>query len=109
MLSGCFLVMYFGLNKLKVLWFLKDGTVWRTNKFMDVSQFPMVSSSDMRIWERRLIYCVPVSFLSSKFPYVYYHAKPMNIVKPSSAFGLDVSIKQWLGLCPDSSCDVVLL
>ncbi|KAF3433282.1 hypothetical protein FNV43_RR24384 [Rhamnella rubrinervis] len=38
----------------------KDGTVWRTNKFMDVSRFPMGSSSDMRIWERRLIYCVPV-------------------------------------------------
>lgn len=39
----------------------KDGSVWRTNKFTDVSQFPMdASSPDMRIWERRLLYCVPV-------------------------------------------------
>ncbi|XP_054798826.1 mini-chromosome maintenance complex-binding protein [Prosopis cineraria] len=38
----------------------KDGSVWRTNKFMDVAQFPMGSSADMRIWERRLLYCVPV-------------------------------------------------
>ncbi|KAH7537667.1 hypothetical protein FEM48_Zijuj03G0117200 [Ziziphus jujuba var. spinosa] len=38
----------------------KDGTVWRTNKFMDVSQAPIDSSSDMRIWERNLLYCVPV-------------------------------------------------
>lgn len=28
------------------------------------SQYPMGSSPDMRIWERRLLYCVPVSFLS---------------------------------------------
>lgn len=44
----------------------KDGSVWRTNKFMDVSHFPMPSSSsssssDMQVWERRLLYCVPVS------------------------------------------------
>ncbi|KAF3950867.1 hypothetical protein ACB098_06G130800 [Castanea mollissima] len=42
----------------------KDGDVWRTNKFMDVSHFPMpmasTSSSHMRVWERRLLYCVPV-------------------------------------------------
>ncbi|GMY08375.1 mini-chromosome maintenance complex-binding protein [Fagus crenata] len=42
----------------------KDGSVWRTNKFMDVSHFPMPysssSSSDMQVWERRLLYCVPV-------------------------------------------------
>ncbi|CAK9135879.1 unnamed protein product [Ilex paraguariensis] len=38
----------------------KDGATWRTNKFADVPQFPMGSSSDMRIWERRLLYCVPV-------------------------------------------------
>ncbi|KAK4277729.1 hypothetical protein QN277_015681 [Acacia crassicarpa] len=37
----------------------KDGSVWRTNKFMDVAQFPM-GTADMRIWERRLLYCVPV-------------------------------------------------
>ncbi|XP_057483147.1 mini-chromosome maintenance complex-binding protein-like [Actinidia eriantha] len=38
----------------------KDGATWRTNKFTDVSQFPMNLSSDMWVWERRLLYCVPV-------------------------------------------------
>ncbi|CAI9774932.1 unnamed protein product [Fraxinus pennsylvanica] len=38
----------------------KDGDTWRTNKFTDTAQFPMAPSSDMRIWERRLLYCVPV-------------------------------------------------
>ncbi|XP_059627903.1 mini-chromosome maintenance complex-binding protein isoform X2 [Cornus florida] len=38
----------------------KDGAMWRTNKFTDVSQFSMSSSSDKRVWERRLLYCVPV-------------------------------------------------
>lgn len=41
----------------------KDGNLWRTNKFMDVSQYPMGSPPDMCIWERRLLYCVPVSSL----------------------------------------------
>ncbi|KAE7996497.1 hypothetical protein FH972_001212 [Carpinus fangiana] len=47
---------------LMTLWFFfKDGSVWRTNKFTDVSQFPIAdSSADMRVWERRLLYCVPV-------------------------------------------------
>ncbi|KAL5569627.1 hypothetical protein UlMin_026202 [Ulmus minor] len=38
----------------------KDGSVWRTNKYTDVSQSPIDSMLDKRIWERRLIYCVPV-------------------------------------------------
>ncbi|XP_028958164.1 mini-chromosome maintenance complex-binding protein-like isoform X2 [Malus domestica] len=38
-----------------------DGSVWRTNKFTDVPQFPMDSKPDMRLWERRMIYCTPVS------------------------------------------------
>ncbi|CAJ1974554.1 unnamed protein product [Sphenostylis stenocarpa] len=42
----------------------KDGSVWRTNKYMDVSQYPIRSSADTRIWERRLLYCVPVPGLS---------------------------------------------
>lgn len=42
----------------------KDGSVWRTNKFMDASQSLTASSADMRIWERRLLYCVPVPGLS---------------------------------------------
>ncbi|KAJ8763975.1 hypothetical protein K2173_004839 [Erythroxylum novogranatense] len=43
----------------------KDGSVWRTNKFMDVSQFPMPPSPDVRIWERRLLYCIPVPGLNT--------------------------------------------
>ncbi|KAK6929553.1 Mini-chromosome maintenance complex-binding protein [Dillenia turbinata] len=38
----------------------KDGATWRTNKYSDVSQSHMCSSSEMRFWERRLLYCVPV-------------------------------------------------
>ncbi|XP_026424247.1 mini-chromosome maintenance complex-binding protein-like isoform X2 [Papaver somniferum] len=38
----------------------KDGSTWRTNKFTDVASFPMNSSSEMSMWERRLLYCVPV-------------------------------------------------
>ncbi|KAG7569927.1 Mini-chromosome maintenance complex-binding protein [Arabidopsis thaliana x Arabidopsis arenosa] len=38
----------------------KDDTTWRTNKYSDVSQFPEGSSTEMKVWERRLLYCVPV-------------------------------------------------
>ncbi|KAK3004499.1 hypothetical protein RJ639_018762 [Escallonia herrerae] len=38
----------------------KDGGVWDTNKFTDVCQYSMHSSCDTQIWERRLLYCVPV-------------------------------------------------
>ncbi|XP_010517485.1 PREDICTED: mini-chromosome maintenance complex-binding protein-like [Camelina sativa] len=38
----------------------KDGATWRTNKFSDVSQFPEGSPTDLQVWERRLLYCVPV-------------------------------------------------
>lgn len=41
---------------------MKDGSTWKTTKFMDSSQCPAGFSPDMRIWERRLLYCVPVSF-----------------------------------------------
>lgn len=43
----------------------KDGNLWRTNKFMDVSQYPMGSAPNMCVWERRLLYCVPVPGQSS--------------------------------------------
>ncbi|KAI9102164.1 hypothetical protein K1719_023674 [Acacia pycnantha] len=43
----------------------KDGSVWRTNKFRDVSHCPMSSSGDTRIWERRLLYCVRVPGLNA--------------------------------------------
>ncbi|KAJ0229786.1 hypothetical protein HA466_0313500 [Hirschfeldia incana] len=40
----------------------KDDSTWRTNKYSDVSQFPDASTSDMQVWERRLLYCVPCRF-----------------------------------------------
>ena len=43
---------------------LKDGLNWKTNKYSDVCQFQMDYSPDMRLWERRLLYCVPVSNFS---------------------------------------------
>ncbi|KAM7271776.1 hypothetical protein ACFE04_030990 [Oxalis oulophora] len=44
----------------------KDGSTWKTNKFTDASQCPaMEPSQNMRIWERRLLYCVPVPGRSS--------------------------------------------
>ncbi|KAL3717919.1 hypothetical protein ACJRO7_003105 [Eucalyptus globulus] len=42
----------------------KDGSSWRTNKYRDVSQFPMGSSPDMHIWERHLLYCIQVPGLN---------------------------------------------
>ncbi|KAK9059703.1 hypothetical protein SSX86_020407 [Deinandra increscens subsp. villosa] len=38
----------------------KNEETWNTNKFTDVSQFPMGSSPDMRLWDRQLLFCVPV-------------------------------------------------
>ncbi|CAN0923837.1 Mini-chromosome maintenance complex-binding protein [Linum grandiflorum] len=43
----------------------KDGELWRTNKFADVCPYPIDSSTDVKIWERRLVSCVPVPGLSS--------------------------------------------
>ena len=40
---------------------VKDGTTWKTTKYTDSFQCPTGVSPDMRIWERRLLYCVPVS------------------------------------------------
>lgn len=42
----------------------KDGSLWRTNKYRDISQFPMGSSPDMHIWERNLLYCIQVPGLN---------------------------------------------
>lgn len=52
------------------LLFVKDDATWRTNKYSDISHFPEGSSSKMQVWERRLLYCVPVCFLS--VPHLYY-------------------------------------
>ncbi|XP_076891358.1 mini-chromosome maintenance complex-binding protein-like, partial [Bidens hawaiensis] len=38
----------------------KNEETWTTNKFTDVSQFPMGSSPDKRLWDRRLLFCIPV-------------------------------------------------
>ncbi|KAJ6806447.1 mini-chromosome maintenance complex-binding protein [Iris pallida] len=38
----------------------KDGSTWRTNKFTDVASFPMPSTCETHLWERRLVHCIPV-------------------------------------------------
>ncbi|KAJ6831676.1 mini-chromosome maintenance complex-binding protein [Iris pallida] len=38
----------------------KDGSTWRTNKFADVASFPMPSTCETQLWERRLVHCIPV-------------------------------------------------
>ncbi|KAI5074125.1 hypothetical protein GOP47_0010086 [Adiantum capillus-veneris] len=38
----------------------KDGDVWRTTKYSDVAVVPPCSEANMRIWDRRPLYCVPV-------------------------------------------------
>ncbi|XP_020107976.1 mini-chromosome maintenance complex-binding protein [Ananas comosus] len=38
----------------------KDGPTWRTNKFRDLSSFPMPPSCETLLWERHLFHCVPV-------------------------------------------------
>lgn len=55
------LLNIYALNLCLVSFSIKDGGMWNTNKFTDISQFPMGPSSDTLIWERRLLYCVPVS------------------------------------------------
>ena len=40
---------------------MQDSDKWITNKFADGSHGPSDASSDVRIWERRLLYCTPVS------------------------------------------------
>ncbi|KAL8144560.1 hypothetical protein V2J09_017592 [Rumex salicifolius] len=41
----------------------KDGSSWRTNKFTD-PQCQMAMSPDVKLWERQLLYCVPVPGLN---------------------------------------------
>ncbi|KAK9742259.1 hypothetical protein RND81_03G159400 [Saponaria officinalis] len=43
----------------------KDGSTWKTNKYSDVCQLQTDLSPDMRLWERRLLYCVPVPGMNS--------------------------------------------
>ncbi|WOL14780.1 mini-chromosome maintenance complex-binding protein [Canna indica] len=38
----------------------KDGSTWRTNKFTDVSYFAMPPGCETQLWDRHLLYCVPV-------------------------------------------------
>eukprot|EP00249_Psilotum_nudum_P000776 c12897_g1_i1 orf=82-1905(+) len=38
----------------------KDGATWRTNKYTDIATVPIISESEMQVWDRRPLYCVPV-------------------------------------------------
>lgn len=38
----------------------KDGGIWRTNKYSDAAVLPPCAETDMQIWDRRPLYCVPV-------------------------------------------------
>ncbi|XP_025887506.1 mini-chromosome maintenance complex-binding protein [Solanum lycopersicum] len=59
----------------------KDGETWRTNKFGEFFQLPMAigSSPDMRAWEQRLLYCIPILRQNS---WIEYSSKPLP--NPSS-------------------------
>lgn len=64
----------------------KDGGgTWTTNKFTDVSNLPFETlSENTRIWERRLLYCVPVSsptiiFLPLLAIFLYFVYKLLSI------------------------------
>ncbi|KAK1351988.1 hypothetical protein POM88_053702 [Heracleum sosnowskyi] len=50
------------------------GGAWTTNKFTDVSHIPFGTlSENTRIWERRLLYCVPIvdAYLESALVYSF--------------------------------------
>ncbi|KAH9292375.1 hypothetical protein KI387_042437, partial [Taxus chinensis] len=38
----------------------QDGSTWRTNKYADVASVEMPSDSKVVVWDRRLLYCIPV-------------------------------------------------
>lgn len=57
------LCLSINLNYFFLFYSVKDESTWRTNKYSDVSQFPDASTSNMQVWERRLLYCVPVCCL----------------------------------------------
>lgn len=64
------------------------GSSWKTNKFADISQLPIACSSpgdDTCIWERRLLYCVPVPGQNAwtKAPYqdIMSCSSPQNQLK----------------------------
>lgn len=38
----------------------KDGSSWKTNKYADVASVQMAPNAQMEMWDRRLLYCVPV-------------------------------------------------
>ncbi|KAK4363560.1 hypothetical protein RND71_018801 [Anisodus tanguticus] len=69
----------------------KDGETWRTNKFADFSQFPMAtgSSPDVSVWERRLLYCVPVPWQNS-----WIEHSSEALVNPSSISSSLQSVKR---------------
>ncbi|GLJ14702.1 hypothetical protein SUGI_0238350 [Cryptomeria japonica] len=38
----------------------KDGSTWRTNKYADMASVQMPPDAQVEVWDRRLLYCVPV-------------------------------------------------
>ncbi|ERN05393.1 mini-chromosome maintenance complex-binding protein isoform X1 [Amborella trichopoda] len=60
----------------------KDGSTWRTNKYTDVSSLPMGPSSEMHLWDRRLLYCVPVPGQNSWFKAAF---TPINSLRGHSS------------------------
>ncbi|KAL0713128.1 hypothetical protein Bca4012_020106 [Brassica carinata] len=41
---------------------VKDCSTWRPNKYINVSEFPGSSSSEMKFWGCLLLYCVPICY-----------------------------------------------
>lgn len=38
----------------------QDGGVWRTTKYTDLTEIPLSPETETIVWDRKLIYCVPV-------------------------------------------------
>jgi hypothetical protein len=38
----------------------KEGGDWHTTKYMDVADVPTGQDTEPQMWDRRLLYCVPV-------------------------------------------------
>lgn len=40
--------------------FQQEGGDWHTTKYMDVADVPTEQDTEPQMWDRRLLYCVPV-------------------------------------------------
>ena len=57
---------YYEISLWKVQYILnlhdsQDGDTWRTNKYIDAATMPPCEESNIQIWDRRPLYCIPVS------------------------------------------------